>query len=82
MLTTTARAYSIRLIDEVSPADGGARVRFRDGSVARLESGHANFAHLLLWGCPGLGAHGLTAARPFPMPHNFGQHGRALCAWA
>jgi hypothetical protein len=35
------------MIDEVSRADGGARVVFRDGSHAQLESSHANFEHLL-----------------------------------
>jgi hypothetical protein len=46
MLTTTAPAYSIRLIDEVTRADGGACVTFRDGTLARLESSQANFEHL------------------------------------
>jgi hypothetical protein len=47
MLITTAPTYGIRLIDEVSRAGGGARLAFRDGSRARLESGHPSFEHLL-----------------------------------
>jgi hypothetical protein len=47
MSVTTASAYAIRLIAEVSRSDRGARIAFRDGSVARLESGHPNFGHLL-----------------------------------
>jgi hypothetical protein len=47
MLLTTALAYSIRLIEDVSRSDGGARVEFRDGTRANLESGQANFEHLL-----------------------------------
>jgi hypothetical protein len=47
MLTTTTPAYSIRLIDGVGQANGCARIVFRDGSVACLESCHANFEHLL-----------------------------------
>src|SRR6476659_8603320 len=47
MLITTAPAYSIRLIDEISRTDGGARITFQDGSRAHLESSHASFEHLL-----------------------------------
>lgn len=47
MSITTVPAYGIRLIDEISRTDGGARVTFRDGSLACLESDQANFEHLL-----------------------------------
>jgi hypothetical protein len=47
MLITTAPAYSIREIDEVRRADRGATIAFRDGSLAHLEPGQANFEHLL-----------------------------------
>src|SRR5258708_21803460 len=47
MLITIALAYSIRLIDAVSRTDEGARIAFRDGPLARLESSHVNFEHLL-----------------------------------
>jgi hypothetical protein len=47
MLITTAPAFSIRWIAEVSRVDGGARITFRDGCLARLESSHVNFEHLL-----------------------------------
>jgi hypothetical protein len=47
MPITTVPAYSIQLIDAVSRADGGVQVAFRDGSRAWLDSGQANFEHLL-----------------------------------
>jgi hypothetical protein len=54
MLITTVPTCSIRLIDEVRRSDAGARIAFRDGSIACLESRHVNFEHLLWlaeWSC-------------------------------
>jgi hypothetical protein len=47
MLLTTALAYKIGQIEEVSRDDGGAWVMLRDGTRARLEAGQADYEHLL-----------------------------------
>jgi hypothetical protein len=47
MLVTTAPAFAITRIDEITRSPAGARLTFPDGTLARLESSHPNFEHLL-----------------------------------
>jgi hypothetical protein len=47
MSITTVPTCSIRIIDEVSQTDAGARVGFRNGSPAVLEASQPHFEHLL-----------------------------------
>jgi hypothetical protein len=48
MLLTTAAAYSIRLIDDISRSDAAACITFRDGFRAPLEFSQRN-SEQLLW---------------------------------
>ncbi len=56
MSVATAPSYGVRSVAEVRRADGGARVVFRDGTTARLDAAHPDFAHLVQlaeWAVPG-----------------------------